>query len=30
MRRAFDPEAWHLQDMSPKSGWASLRGSGAP
>jgi lysophospholipase L1-like esterase len=24
VRRAFDPEAWHLDDMSPKSGWASL------
>ena len=23
-RRPFDPEAWHLDDMSPKSGWASL------
>ena len=23
-RRAFDPEAWNLDDMSPKSGWASL------
>ena len=27
-RRAFDPEAWHLDDMSPKSGWASLFGAG--
>ncbi|MEN9629243.1 MAG: hypothetical protein RJA10_2470 [Pseudomonadota bacterium] len=23
-RRAFDPEAWNLDDMSPRSGWASL------
>jgi lysophospholipase L1-like esterase len=23
-RRAFDPEAWNLDDMSPKAGWASL------
>jgi lysophospholipase L1-like esterase len=23
-RRSFDPEAWNLDDMSPKSGWASL------
>lgn len=23
-RRAFDPEAWHLDDMSPVSGWAAL------
>jgi lysophospholipase L1-like esterase len=27
VRRAFDPEAWHLDDMSPKAGWASLWGS---
>lgn len=26
-RRAFDPEAWHLPDMSPKSGWPSLFGA---
>ena len=23
-RRAFDPSAWNLDDMSPKAGWASL------
>jgi hypothetical protein len=23
-RRPFDPAAWNLDDMSPKSGWASL------
>ena len=29
VRRAFDAEAWHLDDMSPKPGWASLYGGGA-
>lgn len=24
VRRAFDPEAWNLDDMSPKAGWQSL------
>ena len=24
VRRAFDPDAWNLDDMSPKSGWQSL------
>jgi hypothetical protein len=23
-RRGFDPDTWHLDDLSPKSGWASL------
>ena len=25
-RQPFDPQAWNLDDMSPKSGWASLFG----
>jgi lysophospholipase L1-like esterase len=29
-RQRFDPEAWHLDDMSPKAGWASLVGATAP
>jgi hypothetical protein len=28
VRRAFDPGAWHLVDMSPTAGWASLYGAG--
>jgi lysophospholipase L1-like esterase len=30
VRRAFDPDTWHLEDMSPKAGWASLYGPSAP
>ena len=26
VRRAFNPDAWHLDDMSPLAGWASLYG----
>ena len=26
IRRLFNPEAWNLDDMSPKSGWAQLKG----
>ncbi len=29
VRRSFDANAWHLDDMSPKAGWASLLGAGA-
>lgn len=29
VQRAFDPQAWHLDDMSPRAGWASLWGAAA-
>jgi len=29
VRHSFDPEAWHLDDMSPKAGWSRLYGAGA-
>ena len=29
VRRPFDADAWHLDDMSPKAGWPSLFATGA-